>query len=92
VHELAGLEVVGLAAVEAGVLPEHDPGQERSPLAHRSPGKGFRHVRVQPVGDATDPTPPADDADILASHHDVHAAAREPATLVEAGLGPTRRD
>ena len=49
-------------------------------------------MRVQPVGDATDPTPPADDARIVAAQHDVDALPREPATLVEAGLGPSRLD
>jgi hypothetical protein len=49
-------------------------------------------VRVQPVADATDPAPPADDAWNVAAQHDMDALPRQPATLVEAGLGPARLD
>ena len=91
-HETARLERVALCRVDARVLAEHDPGEERAALSRRPAGKGALHVRAQPVGDATDPTPPADDAHAFPAQHDVHAAPGKPAALVEAGLGPTRRD
>ena len=92
VHEAARLEVVAQGRVDLGVLPEHDPRDELSTLARRPAGQRLLDVRAQPVGDATDPAPPADDPGALAAHDNVHAASREPASLVEAGLGPTRRD
>ena len=92
VHEATRPERVDEVAIDARVLPEHDPGEQAATLPRGSTGKGLLDVRVQPVGDATDPAPPADDASTLPAHHDVDAAAREPPALVEAGLGPSRRD
>ena len=80
----------------AGSMPASSPRTIPARSARRSPvvprANGALHVRAQPVGDATDPTPPADDARALPAEHDVDAAAAKPAALVEAGLGPTRRD
>ena len=78
--------------VDPVVLAEHDPGQDRAPLSRRPAGERLLDMRVQPVGDATDPAPPADEARVVAAQHDVDALPRQPRTLVEAGLGPTRRD
>ena len=68
------------------------PATSCSAFARRPAGQRSLDVRAQPVGDATDPAPPADDPGALAAHDDVHAASREPPSFVEAGLGPTRRD
>ena len=81
------------APCRARVLAEDDPDEQAASLPRRPAGERRLHVRAQPVADATDPAPPADDAPALvAAEHDVHSATREPPALVEAGLGPTRRD
>ena len=85
-------EVVAERSRDAVVLAEHDPGQDRAPFSRRPAGERLFDVRVQPVGDATDPAPPADEACVVAAQHDVDALPRQPRTLVEAGLGPARRD
>ena len=90
--EAARPEVVAERSLDPVLLAEHDPGQDRAPLSRRPAGERLLDVRVQPVGDATDPAPPADEARVVAAQHDVDALPRQPRTLVEAGLGPARRD
>src|SRR6185436_20351639 len=93
VGEPARLEGVPQLRIEPGALAQDDPDEQPAPLSLRTPGQRPLHVRAQPIADATDPAPPADDAPaLLAAQHDVHAATLEPSALVEAGLGPTRRD
>ena len=73
--------------------PRTMPDEQAALLPRGSAGERRLHVRAQPVADATDPAPPADDPPaVVAAQHDMHAATREPAALVEAGLGPARRD
>ena len=91
--EAARLEGVPQLPVDARVLAEDDAREQAAALPRGPTGERRLHVRAQPVADATDPAPPADDAPaVVAAQHHVHAATREPAALVEAGLGPTRRD
>ena len=79
-----------------GSSAESSPSTKPRSSASRSPSgaalERSLQVRAQPVGDATDPAPPADDPYLVRAQHDVDPAPRQPGTLVEAGLGPTRRD
>jgi hypothetical protein len=76
--------------VDALVGAEHDAEQQRPLLPFGARREDPLELRAQPVGDATDPAPPADDAPVAATEHQVDALSRQPATLIEAGLGPTR--
>ena len=93
VVETRRLEGVAEVRVDALVGAEHDCRRRAPPLARRPAREGVRDRRAQPVADAADPAPPADDAPRPARvQHDVDAPPREPAPLVETGLGPSRGD
>ena len=92
VRQAGGTERLPETRVERGVVAEHEAAQEREPLTVRAALERPFQVRAQPVGDATDPAPPADDPYLVCAQHDVDPAPRQPGTLIEAGLGPTRRD
>jgi hypothetical protein len=47
-------------------------------------------VRTEPVGQAAESPAPADEPPVAAVEHDVDAAARQPAALVEAVLRAAR--
>ena len=77
VLEAACLEGVPQLPVDARVLAEDDAREQAASLPRRSAGERRLHVRAQPVADATDPAPPADDAPaVVAAQHHVHAATR----------------
>ena len=93
VVEPGGLEGATQVGVDSLVGSEHDADDERSPLTRRSERERIRDRRAQPVADATDPAPPADDAPGSARvQDDVDPAPLEPCSLVESGLGPSRGD
>ena len=79
--------------IDALVGSEHDADDERPPLARGSERESIADRRAQPVADATNPAPPADDVPGAARvQDDVNAAPLEPPSLVESGLGPSRGD
>ena len=90
-REAGGPEVVAERRGQPAVVAEHDAAEQREPLAACSACERALHVRAQPVGDASDPTPPADDAGVAGIEHHVDTTPLEPGALVEAGLGPSRR-
>ena len=90
VVEPGGLEVGAELVREPLVLAEHDPYEHRAPLATEPRGDRARNVRTEPVGDTADPAAPAHDPPVAAVQDDMDAAARQPATLVEAVLHTAR--
>ncbi len=91
--EPGGLERSPQLGVDPLVGAEHDPDHERSALAGRSERESVPDRRAQPVADASDPTPPADDLPGAACvEDDMDPPPREPTSLVESGLGPSRGD
>ena len=87
VVEAGGLECVPQTGIDALVGSEHDPDDERSPAAR--PRTMRRRPTARPVAHASDPAPPADDLPGAARvEHDMNSPSSEPASLVEAGLGP----
>ncbi len=86
-----GAEVVSQRRGQIPVVSEHDPAEEREMLPFGAAGERSLDVRAQPIGDASDPTPPADDIHVLDAEDDMNASTLQPRTFVEAGLGSTRR-
>src|SRR4029079_9333040 len=79
VLEAARLEGVPQLPVDARVLAEDDAREQTASLPRGSTGERRLHVRAQPVADATDPAPPADDAPaVVAAQYTVRAATRDP--------------
>ena len=89
--EARGLEAVAELVREPLVLAEHDAHEHRAPFPFEPRGDRARDVRAKPIGDAADTAAPADDPPVAAVEHDVNAAARQPAALVEAVFGAARR-
>ena len=78
-------------------MPSSAPSTTPTTSDRRSPvvpsERAFADCRAQPVADATDPAPPADDVPGAARvQDDVDPTPLEPPSLVEAGLGPSRGD
>ena len=92
VRQTGGAELLPQTCVQRRIVTEYEAAQQRQPLPGRAALECPLQVRAQLVGDSTDPAPPADDPCRVRTQHDVDAASRQPRTLVEAGLGPTRRD
>ena len=94
-----GQEVVQAGRLEVGaklfgqplVLAEDDPRQDGAALPVEPRGDRPRHVRAEPVREASDPAAPADAAPVAAAENHVDAAPSQPAALVEAVLGSARR-
>ena len=87
------LEGAAEVGVDAFVCPEHDADDESLPLTRRPEGEPVGNRRAQPVADATDPAPPADDVPGSARVQDhVDPTPLEPCSLIESGLGPSRGD
>ncbi len=87
------LEGAAEVGVDSLVGSEHDADDERLPLTRRPEGERVGNRRAQPVADATDPAPPADDVPGSAGVQDhVDPTPLEPCSLVESGLGPSRGD
>ena len=81
------------SGIDALVRAEHDADDERPALTGRPERQRVLDFRAQPIADATDPAPPADDVPGAARvQDDVDATPLEPSSLVEAGLGPSRGD
>ena len=93
VIEARRLEVLAQLRIDPLVRAEHHTDEQRAALTRRAKGERARDRRAQPVADASDPAPPADDTPRTARvKDDVNPASREPSPFVEAGLGPTRGD
>ena len=75
---------------ETFVLAEHNPGQDRAPLALEAWSHRAREPRPQAVGEARETTPPADDPPPRCPQHDVHAVTTQPRALVKAVLRAVR--
>ena len=87
------LEGVAQIGIDALVGAEHDADDERPALTRGAERERIGDFRAQPVAHATDPAPPADDMPGAARvQDDVDPTPLEPASLVEAGLGPSRGD
>ena len=85
------------ASRSSGSIPSSAPSTTPTTSDRRSPvgpeRERVRDRRAQPVADASDPAPPADDVPGAARvENDVDPPSCEPASLVEAGLGPSRGD
>ncbi len=91
VVEAGGLEVVAQVVRQPLVLAQDDPGEHGVPLAFEPGRDRACDVRAQAIREAADAAAPADDPPVAPVQDDVDAAAREPATLVEAVLRTSRR-
>ena len=89
--EAGGLEVVTQVVRQPFVLAQDDPGEHGVALALEAGRDRACDVRAQAIREATDAAAPADDPPVAPVQDDVDAAARKPATLVEAVLRTSRR-
>ena len=91
VIEPGRLEAVPELVREPLVLAEHDAREHRAPLPFEPRGDRARDMRTKSIGDAADAPAAADDPPVATVEHDVNAAARQPAALVEPVFRPARR-
>ena len=76
-------ERVAQPGVEALVLTQHDPAQDRSPFAGKSGRDRAREPVMKTVREAREPTTSAHDSPAHAVQDDVHATSAQPGALVE---------
>jgi hypothetical protein len=92
VRQSGSFEGVPRTALDGIDVTENHAAQERPLGTVRAERERPFDMSAQPVGDASDPTPPADDHPTLRTKDDMHALPGKPGPFVEAGLGPTRLD
>lgn len=91
VSEPRGAEVVPHRPSQIAVVAEHDPPKQGMPISRDAACKSVLDARAQPIGDASDPAPPADHVGVGGTENDVYSSPCQPRLFVEAGLGPARR-
>ena len=90
VVEARGTKRVPQVFVEPFVLAEHDPEQHGTPLAGDARRECGGDRSPEPVSDAAEPSPAADDLWIATSEDHVDAVAPKPRALVEAVVAGPR--
>jgi hypothetical protein len=77
-------ETLAQLIVQTLVFAENDPGHDRPPFAVETTRQGARDRSPHAVGDAPEPTAPADDDEALRAEDDLYASLLQIGGLVEA--------
>jgi hypothetical protein len=91
VIETRGAKAVAEALRQALVRPEHDAEQQRAMLAVGTARQSTRDEGAEPVGDASEPAPAADDAPPVDLEDDMDPVAAKIGPFVEPPLRPVGR-